>query len=68
VQTGNTQFESELKKLIAAEIERLRDILEAGMAIKEFADYVKVTGQLAALRMVADAYCDEANTIINEKR
>jgi hypothetical protein len=67
VLTTNTQFESELKKLIDAEIERLRDILDAGLAIKDLADYRYHVGQIHALRTVKNSYCDEAQTIINKR-
>lgn len=66
--TGNTQFEFELKKRIAEEIERIRGILEDGGAIKDIAEYKFQTGQLNALRRVADSYCDEVTTKINQQR
>jgi uncharacterized protein (UPF0276 family) len=68
VLTGNTQFESELKKRIAEEIERLQDILETGMSIKDYADYKHHVGQIQALRRVVESYCDDVTTKINEQR
>lgn len=65
--TGNTQFEIELKKLIAAEIERLRDDLETGHAVIDHSKYREYVGELRALRKVVNSYCDEANQI-NDKR
>lgn len=65
--TGNTQFESELKKLIADEIERIRDILSAGLAVKDYAEYRFHVGQIEALQKVAGSYCDEVTTIINKR-
>lgn len=66
--TGNSQFEIELKKLIAAEIERLRGDLESGLAVNDHSKYREYVGELRALRKVAESYCDEANTIINKER
>lgn len=67
MQTVSTQFEYELKKIIAEEIERLKGVLDAGLAIKDIADYRYHVGQIHALRHVADAYCDEASTIISKR-
>jgi hypothetical protein len=68
VLTGNTQFESELKKTIADEVERLRSVMDAGLAVKDFADYRYHVGQIHALRRVADSYCDEVTSKINKAR
>jgi hypothetical protein len=67
VQTVNTQFEHELQKLIADEIERIRDILSAGMAVKDYAEYRFHVGQIEALNKVSSSYCDEVTTIINKR-
>jgi len=67
VQTLGTQFESELKKIIAAEIERLRDVLDGLASIQDFAAYRYHVGQIHALRRVSDAYCEEINTIISKR-
>ena len=67
MQTLNTQFEGELKKLIATEIERIKDILAVGMAVKDYAEYRFHVGQIEALQKVADSYCDEVTTIINKR-
>jgi hypothetical protein len=68
VLTGNTQFESELKKTIAEEIERLHGVLDAGLAVKDFAEYRYNIGQIHALRRVAESYCDEVTSKINKQR
>lgn len=65
--TQNNLFETELKKRIIEEIERLRDILDVGVAIKDYADYKFHSGQILALRRVADSYCDEIQTLINKR-
>jgi hypothetical protein len=67
VLTGNSLFESELKKVIAQEIERLRGIFEAGLAIKDYAEYRYHVGQLHALRRVSESYCSEVQTLINKR-
>lgn len=67
MQTLNTQFEGELKKLIAEEIERIKDILAVGMAVKDYAEYRFHVGQIEALQKVANSYCDEVTTIINKR-
>lgn len=68
MQTGNSQFERELKKLIDAEIMRLHQNLESGLSITDIAAYREHVGELRGLRKVSENYCDEATTIINEQR
>ena len=65
--TGNSQFEAELKKRIAEEIERLKDILSQGQAVTDFAEYRHLAGQIFALTRVANDYCDEVATLINKR-
>jgi len=67
VATLGTQFELELKKTIAAEIERLRDVLDGLGSVQDFAAYRYHVGQIHALRRVADSYCDEVSTIISKR-
>ena len=67
MQTLNTQFEQELKKLIADEVERIKDILSAGMAVKDYAEYRFHVGQIEALNKVSASYCDEVTTIISKR-
>jgi hypothetical protein len=67
VQTLNTQFEVELKKLIADEVERIKDILAVGMAVKDYAEYRFHVGQIEALNKISTSYCDEATSIINKR-
>jgi len=65
VQTLNTQFEHELKKLIDAEVKRLRDVLGAGK-LKDIADYRDYCGQIAGVERVL-VYCDEVNTLLAKR-
>jgi hypothetical protein len=67
VLTVNTQFEHELKKLIEDEIERIRDILGTGMAVKDYAEYRFHVGQIEALNKVSASYCAEVTTIISKR-
>ena len=67
VTTVSTQFEGELKKVIEAEIENLRNYLEEGQVPKDFAEYKFLTGQLFAYRRVLNNYADEVNTIISKR-
>jgi hypothetical protein len=67
VLTVNTQFEHELTKLIDADIERLKGILEVGVAVNNFEEYRHVTGQIFAMKRVRDSYCDEVNTLLNTR-
>jgi hypothetical protein len=60
------RFEVELKKLVGAEIERLRDELEAGLAVKDYAQYKDYVGRLASLRKVLGEYYDEVQTKLNK--
>lgn len=66
--TGNTQFEHELRKVIATEIERLKDILADGKGISDFAEYKFRTGQIEGLRRVAHDYCEEVESKLNKQR
>ena len=63
----NTQFEFELKKLIASRMVAIGDILGDGQAIKDYADYRHYSGQLQALRLVHDDFCAEVNTTLNQR-
>jgi len=67
VLTINTQFEVELKKLIAEEVARLKDILADGQAVTDYDAYRFLTGQLFAYARITDAYCDEVKTTISKR-
>lgn len=64
---ANNEFEAVLKKRIAEEIDRLRDILDQGLAVKDYADYKYHTGQLHALKRVTDSYCGEVTDALNKR-
>jgi hypothetical protein len=64
--TVSSRFEAELKKRIDNELIRLHEELGLGMSVKDYADYKKYTGQIAAMSKVRDEFCDEINKSINE--
>jgi len=59
-------FESELRKLVVVEIERLLENLGHGMGVTDYANYMKIVGEIAGLRKALDA-CEEARSIVNQK-
>jgi hypothetical protein len=65
--TGNTTFEVEIKKLIAAEIERICAILALGVAVADHNEYRFLVGQINALNKVSDSYCIEVYEIISKR-
>lgn len=67
MQTTNTVFESELKKLITEEVRRIEENLGKGLAVKDYADYLKLVGQITAFKIVLDSYCDEVSTKLNQR-
>ena len=67
MQTLNILFQNELKKVIAAERERINDILANGGAVTSYADYKFHVGQIQALDRVVDAYCPEIETLISKR-
>lgn len=63
----NTQFESELKKLIAVRMADIADILCDGQAIKEYAHYCRYVGEFQSLKLVHESFCDQVNTTLNQR-
>jgi len=63
----NTQFEAELKKLIAGRMADIADILCEGQAVKSFDDYRHMVGRFQALRQVHEDFCDQVNTTLNQR-
>jgi hypothetical protein len=66
MQTLSTQFESELKKLITAKIEEIKNNMVAG-SYSGISDYAKQVGIVWAYRDVLGDLSDEANKILNER-
>jgi siderophore synthetase component len=65
--TVSTQFEQELKKRLHEEMLRIAENMTEGLAIKDFATYLRYVGEFQALKRVVETYCDEVNTTINER-
>lgn len=63
----NTQFEHELQKKLKDRMIEIADILCAGQAVKDFADYRRYVGEFLALQQVHDIYCDDVNTILSKR-
>jgi hypothetical protein len=64
--TASSQFEAELKKLIEAEIETLKENMIAG-SYPAPEQYHRNVGIVWAYRNVLGGLADEANKVINEK-
>lgn len=62
----DSRFEHELKKRIAAEMERLRGELGLGIAVTDYAKYQNYIGRIASLRRVTDEFCPDIQTIIDK--
>ncbi len=58
---GSAQFEAELISRIEKEIQRLRDVLEAGQDIEV------TRGRLIGLRSVIGEFIDDVNTKLHER-
>lgn len=63
----NTQFEHELKILIKGRMADIGDILCAGQAVKDYAEYQRLVGAFQALRTVHEDYCEQVNTTLNQR-
>ena len=65
--TYSDAFERELQKLIVAEVERLLENLGHGMGVTDYANYMKIVGDIAGLRKALE-FCEEARLVVNEQR
>jgi hypothetical protein len=65
--TYSDAFERELQKLIVAEVERLLENLGHGMGVTDYANYMKIVGEIAGLRKALE-FCEEARLVVNEQR
>ena len=63
----NTQFEYELRKRIAEELDRLRSHLETPSTVADYPTYRDLVGQIATLKRIADSWCDDINKLLNER-
>ena len=65
--TYSDAFERELQKIIVAEVERLLENLGHGMGVTDYANYMKIVGEIAGLRKTLE-FCEEARFIVNQQR
>lgn len=65
--TLNTQFESELKKLVSARMADIADILCDGQAVKDYGDYRRYVGEFQGLKQVHESFCEQINTTLNQR-
>jgi|TARA_R110002126_G_scaffold119099_3_gene259791 hypothetical protein len=65
--TYSDAFERELQKIIVAEVERLLENLGHGMGVTDYANYMKIVGEIAGLRKTLE-FCEEARLIVSEQR
>jgi hypothetical protein len=63
---SNYRFESELNKLIDAELARLHEELGLGLAVKTMDQYREYVGKITAYTKVRDDFCREVQTKLNE--
>lgn len=65
--TYSDAFERELRKIIVAEVDRLLENLGHGMCVTDYANYMKIVGEIAGLRKTLE-FCEEARLVVNEQR
>lgn len=66
MQTFQTVYEAELRKLIVGEIDRLKENLSHGQSVNDFAEYQKTVGRILGLRTALEL-CEEANALSERK-
>jgi hypothetical protein len=64
---SNTQFELELKKLIAADLERLTENIFNRGTVTDFAEFKYRVGEINTLKRIETEFCDAINTTINKR-
>lgn len=62
----DSRFEQELAKRINDELTRLREDLEVGVAIKDYAKYQNQIGRIFALKRVIEEFFPDVQGIINK--
>lgn len=66
MQTYQSKFELELKKLVENKINEHKDQIATGLGISDYAMYRQIVGSIAGLTLVFDL-CDEANEICHKR-
>jgi hypothetical protein len=64
--TYNDLFESELKKLIQEEIDRVTENLQSGLSITDHVEYKRQVGKISGLRFAMEL-CEEAQKNIIQR-
>jgi hypothetical protein len=67
MQTISNRFHAELNKILTAEIQRLKDILGSGMAVKTMDDYQKFVGQIDAFKRIIEHYGPDIETLLDKR-
>jgi len=62
----NNLFESELRKSVEEEIDRLKDNLSNGLSVVDYPEYKHQVGKIAGLRTVLEL-CDEVQSKLSKK-
>lgn len=62
----NNQFQTELAKLLQAEIDRLTENLINPASVIDYSDYKMQAGKITALRSVFDMF-EEVSTILSKR-
>ena len=64
--TYNDLFESELKKLIQEEIDRVTENLQSGLSITDHVEYKRQVGKISGLKLAMEL-CEEAQKNIIQR-
>lgn len=62
----NLAFDKELRVLLQAEIERLKDNLANGLSTPDYESYKHTVGKIAGLTMALEL-CEETQSILSKK-
>jgi hypothetical protein len=62
----NSAFEKELRTLVQAEIDRLKDNLANGLSTPDYESYKHTVGKIAGLAAVLEM-CEEVQTTLSKK-
>lgn len=66
MQTYQSRFEIELRKLVTNKVNDYKDQLAAGLGVNDYAAYRQIVGAITGLDMIIDL-CDEANEICRKR-
>jgi len=66
MQTYQSRFEIELRKLVNNKVNEYKEQLAAGLGVNDYASYRQIVGAITGLDMISDL-CDEANEICRKR-